>query len=375
MSSLNDLYVVLEVLRSASEDDIKKAFRKLARRYHPDINPGDTSAEERFKRISEAYEVLSDPLKREFYDRNGFYTDGVLEKGEQHATWGFSFKTFEFGGSVPPTGEILSQFFSRRAARRDPERGQDLEYQIAISFEESIFGAKTQITVQRRHTCIGCGGAGRTSKDGSACASCGGTGNVTRARGRLRFVTPCAECSGSGHVITDCLECGGESRVLQTDLLELDIPPGVSAGSRVRFASHGDAGRYGAPTGDLYIITNVAPHAFFKRAGDNLQCVIPVTFVEATLGAKIEVPTVDGKAVVRIPPGTQNGQLLRLRGLGAPSLVQPGMRGDQFLEILIHVPRVADERSKEILKEFAHLNSEDVRKDLWESAKPPVKKA
>ena len=374
MSSLNDLYVVLEVVRSASEDDIKKAFRKLARRYHPDINPGDTSAEERFKRISEAYEVLSDPLKREFYDRNGFYTEGVLEKGEQHTAWGFSFKSFEFGGAVPPTGEILSQFFSRRAARRDPERGQDLEYQIAITFAESISGAKTRITVQRRHACAGCGGAGRTSKDGSACASCGGTGNVTRARGRLRFVTPCAECSGSGHVITDCLDCGGESRVLRTDILELDIPPGVSAGSRVRFAGQGDAGRYGAVTGDLYIITNVAPHPFFKRAGDNLQCVIPVTFVEATLGSKIEVPTVDGKAVVRIPPGTQNGQVLRLRGLGAPSLVHPGMRGDQFLEIQVHVPRVADERSKEILKEFAQLNTEDVRKDLWQSANSSVKK-
>ena len=366
MSSLHDLYVVLEVVRSASEDDIKKAFRKLARRYHPDINPGDISAEERFKRISEAYEILSDPLKREFYDRNGFYTDGVLEKGESHTTWGFSFKSFDFGTSaMPPRGEILSQFFSRRAARRDPERGQDLEYQMAVTFADSISGARTHVTVQRRHACNGCGGSGRTSQNGNACSSCDGTGNLTRARGRLRFVAPCEECSGTGRVITDCAACGGESRVLSTDIVDLEIPAGVSTGSRVRFTGHGDAGRYGGPAGDLFVITNVASHAFFTRAGDNLQCIVPITLVEAALGAKIEVPTVDGKAVVRIPPGTQNGQVLRLRGLGAPSLVQPGTRGDQFVQIQVRVPRVADERSKEILKEFAHLNAEDVRKDLW----------
>lgn len=375
MSSLNDLYVVLEVVRSATEDDIKRAFRKLARRYHPDINPGDITAEERFKRISEAYEILSDPLKREFYDRNGFYTEGVLEQGEMRTAWGFSFKNFEFAGSVPPQGEILSQFFSRRAARRDSERGQDLEYQMAITFGDSISGTRTHITVQRRHACAGCGGSGRTSsKNGNSCPSCSGTGNLSRARGRLRFVSPCEECSGTGHVITDCPECGGESRVLHTDIVELEIPAGVSAGSRVRFTGKGDAGRYGGPSGDLFVITNVAPHPFFTRAGDNLQCTVPATFVEAALGGKIEVPTVDGSAIVRIPPGTQSGQILRLRGLGAPSLVQPGVRGDQLIQIQVLVPRIADERSKQILKEFAQLNAGDVRKDLWSALKSPEKR-
>ncbi|HET9942802.1 MAG TPA: DnaJ C-terminal domain-containing protein, partial [Terriglobia bacterium] len=346
MSSLNDLYVVLEIVRSASEDDIKKAFRKLARRYHPDINPGDTLAEEHFKRISEAYEILSDPLKREFYDRNGFYSEGVLEHTEGKTTWGFTFKSFEFGSSPPPKGEMFSQFFSRRAARRDPERGQDLEYQMSIPFSDSISGVKAHITVQRRHSCTSCGGLGRASaRNGNPCESCGGSGNMSRARGRLRFVTPCTECSGTGRAITDCPECGGESRVIHTDIVEAEIPAGVSAGSRVRYAGKGDAGRYGGPPGDLYVITNVTPHALFTRAGDNLQCVVPVTFVEAALGSKIEVPTVDGKAVVRIPPGTQNGQVLRLRGLGAPSLVQPGLRGDQFIEIQVVVPRIADEKS------------------------------
>ena len=374
MSTPSDLYVVLEVVRTASENDIKKAFRKLARRYHPDINPGDRTAEDHFKLISEAYEVLSDPLKRQFYDQNGFYTEGVLEQRGTRAgaaTWGFSFKAFDFSGSPQsPAGEAFSHFFSRQAARRDPERGQDLEYQMSIGFSDSISGVKMRISVQRRQACPECQGMGRASAERSdVCASCGGNGTVARLRGRLQFMAPCDDCSGTGRVTTDCPDCGGEGRVPRTDLMEVDIPPGVSAGARIRFPGKGDAGRYGGPNGDLYVITNVAPHPFFTRTGDNVQCVLPVTFTEAALGAKVEVPTVDGKAVVRIPPGTQNGQTFRLRGKGAPSLMQPGMRGDQFVEVYIFVPRVADERSKEILKEFAHLNSEDPRKDIWASGK------
>jgi molecular chaperone DnaJ len=364
---VNDLYVLLEVVRSATDDDIKKAFRKLARRYHPDINPGDTSAEERFKRISEAYEILSDPLKREFYDHNGFYTEGVLEQHTAQTTWGFSFKNFDFGTSVPK-GEMFAQFFSKRPTRRDPERGNDVECQISIGFADSISGLKARISVQRRHSCTSCEGTGRAAAANSnPCESCAGTGNVTRARGRLRFVSPCPDCSGTGRTITDCFECGGESRIVRTDIMELDIPAGASTGSRIRFPNNGDAGKYGGPGGDLYVITNVAPHPFFKRAGDNLQCTVPVTFVEASLGAKVEVPAIDGRTLVRIPPGTQNGQVLRLRGKGAPSLLQPGLRGDQFVEIRVVVPRIADERSKEILKELAQLNSEDVRRDIWKA--------
>ena len=371
MSIPSDLYVVLEVVRTASENDIKKAFRKLARRYHPDINPGDRTAEDRFKIISEAYEVLSDPLKRQFYDQNGFYTEGILDQHAARATWGFSFKSFDFSGSPQsPAGEAFSRFFSRQAARRDPERGQDLEYQMSISFSDSITGVKTRISVQRRHSCQDCQGMGRASaKRSNVCATCGGNGSVPRLRGRLQFMVPCDDCSGTGKVVTDCPDCGGEGRVVRTDLMEVEIPSGVSAGSRIRFPGSGDAGRYGGASGDLYVITNVAPHPFFMRTGDNVQCLLPVTFSEAALGAKVEVPTVDGKAVVRIPPGTQNGQTFRLRGKGAPSLMQPGMRGDQFVEIRISVPRIADERSKEILKEFAQLNSEDPRKDIWPSGK------
>jgi DnaJ-class molecular chaperone len=179
----------------------------------------------------------------------------------------------------------------------------------------------------------------------------------------LRFVSPCEACAGTGRIVTDARI--PEGRAVQSNVMEVEIPAGVSTGSRIRFSGQGDSGKYGGPAGDLYVITNVASHPFFTRVGDNLQCVVPVTFVEAALGAKVEVPTVDGKAIVRIPPGTQTGQVIRLRGKGAPSLLQPGMRGDQFVEIHVHVPRIADERSKELLREFAQLNGENVRKEIW----------
>ena len=365
--SRDDLYIILDIGPKASVNDIKRAFRKLARRYHPDINPGDRSAEEHFKRISEAYEVLSDPFKREFYDRNGFYSEGVLEPpAPASQSWGFSFQGFDFSRSATSSaGELFNQFFSRQSALRQPERGRDVEYQMSIGFAESMKGVKTRITVQRHHPCGACAGSGKSANAGDhACAGCGGTGAVKRLKGRLQFAVPCADCGGSGRTQTLCQECSAEGRVLRTDILDVEIPPGVSTGSRVRIPGGGDAGRFGGPPGDLCVITNVSPHTFFERVGDNIRCMLPITFAEAALGAKIEVPTIEGVAVVRIPPGTQNGQVFRLRDKGAPSLVQPGMRGDQFVEVRVAVPRIADERSKEILKEFARLNSEDPRRDL-----------
>jgi molecular chaperone DnaJ len=363
VSSPQDLYIVLEIVRSASTNDIRKAFRKLARRYHPDINPGDRTAEEHFKRISEAYEVLSDPTKREFYDQHGFYTEGVLHQEESRRPFGFSFKTFDVAGSVQP-GELFTHFFAQQAARRGPERGNDLECQISIGFAESISGLRTRISVQRRHACAGCNGLGRESR-ANACGHCGGVGQVVRLRAGLQFLAPCEQCSGTGKTVTECTDCGGEGRISRTDIMDIDIPAGVGVGSRIRYPGQGDMGRHGGPSGDLYVVTNVASHPFFTRVGDNVQCDLPITISEAALGAKIEVPTVDGPAVVRVPPGTQNGQILRIRGKGAPSLVQPGLRGDQFLAVRVVVPRVADERSKEILKEFAQLNADDPRKEAW----------
>jgi molecular chaperone DnaJ len=365
MSTREDLYIILQIGRTASDSEIKKAFRKLARRFHPDINPGDRTAEERFKLISEAYEVLSDPLKREFYDRNGFYTDGVLAE-QKTQTWGFSFQGFDLSrGGQPQHGDVLGQLFSRAAFRRDPERGQDLEYQMSLSFEEAIRGTKARITVFRRENCGACTGSGRSrpARD-SGCLLCGGSGRTTRIKGHLQFVVTCPDCSGAGRTFTPCPECGGEGRVAESETLEMEIPAGVSTGSRIRIPGKGDAGKFGGPVGDLYIVTNVSPNAFFKRVGDNIYCAVPITFVEATLGTKIEIPTIDGRMLLKIPPGTQNGQSFRLRGRGAPSLLQPGMRGDQYVEVKVLVPRIADERSKEILREFAKLNPLDARKDL-----------
>lgn len=366
MSSKDDLYFILEIVRTASVNEIKRAFRRLARRFHPDINPGDRGAEESFKRISEAYDVLSDPLKREFYDVNGFYTDGVLERKPTDASWSFSFHGFDLGrGSESSFGNVVGHFFSRQALRREPERGQDLEYQVALAFEESTRGLKTTITVQRKETCGGCGGSGnaRALRD-SGCATCAGTGKVTRAKGHLQFIVTCPECGGAGLTLSSCGECRGEGRRPTSYSLEVEVPAGVATGSRIRFPGKGDDGHWGGTAGDLYVVTNVAPHPFFKRVGDNIHCLVPITFTEAALGTKIDVPTIDGRALVRIPPGTQSSQAFRLRGKGAPSLLQPGLRGDQYVEVSVIVPRVADERSKEILREFAKLNPEDPRRDL-----------
>lgn len=366
MDSSEDLYIILEVGRTASVSDIKKAFRRLARRFHPDVNPGDRRAEERFKSISEAYEVLSHPDKRHFYDENGFYTEDVAERSAGNSAWGFSFQGFDFSGSAhSPLSEVFGQYFSRQSARRTPERGLDLEYQVSIRFADSINGLRTQVSVNRRRTCTVCSGSDNTvSQREVGCTSCGGTGTMMRMKGRLQFTATCADCSGTGRVRRGCLECGGEGRVSSTDTVTVEIPPGVGMASRVRFQGEGDSGRYGGSAGDLYVITNVAPHPFFSRIGEHVQCTLPISFSEAALGAKVTVPTVDGSAVVRIPPGTQNGQVFRMRGRGAPSLLRPGTRGDQLVEVRVVVPRIADERSKEILRELAQLNSEDLRKGI-----------
>jgi len=364
MDGRDDLYVILGVGRTATLADIKKSFRKLARQFHPDVNPGDHLAEERFKRITDAYEVLSHPDKRHFYDENGFYTEGTTEKMNQRSAWGFTFQGFTF--SAAPSGSRSDLFGSTFGRPRQyvPARGSDLEHQISISFMDAIAGMKTEISLQRHRLCPSCLGHLGNSSRGNPCMACGGTGRTERIRGQLHFSSNCTECGGSGHSSLQCAECGGDGRVRRTETLTVDIPAGVGPASRVRFPDQGDAGQFGGPQGDLYVITNVAPHPFFSRVGEHIQCTLPISFTEAALGAKVNVPTIDGTAVLRIPPGTQSGQMLRLRGKGAPSLLHPGTRGDQLVEIRVVVPRVADERSKEILREFVRLNSENPRKGL-----------
>ncbi len=354
-----DFYKTLGVTRGASADDIRKSYRRLARKYHPDVNPGDRIAEEHFKKISEAHDVLSDPKKREIYDTYGSYSENYQAQADGGG--GFDFSGLDFsnlGGSG--FSDIFSQLF-RGQQRSSQRQGRDLEHQIAIGFDEALRGVQTLVTYDRMDVCHTCQGGGETSaKQTGICPLCRGTGKIVQLRGKTRFVTSCHQCGGKGQGGKRCPSCKGEGRIKRPARLEVKIPAGVQNGSRIRFAGKGDIGVQGAPSGDLYVVATVTPHPFFERKGDNIYCKIPVTITEAALGAKIEVPTVDGRSLLRIPPGTQGGQKFRLRGKGAPSL-RAAKRGDHFVEVRVVVPKIADERSKELLRELARLNPADPR--------------
>jgi molecular chaperone DnaJ len=358
----DDLYVILDLEREASHREVERAFRRLARLHHPDINPGDGGAEARFNRIAQAYQVLSDPPQRRFYDENGYY----VAEAPEHRNAGFAFQGIDL--SQPRNAERiepLSAFF-RSGAAGEPERGEDIEHPISIGFAESMRGLTARIAVERHETCIPCRGTGHATTDAPvSCPACGGRGRAPRNTGRLQFSAPCTACGGTGAYTEPCAACGGQGRRPALRDLEIGIPVGVQSQTRLTFQGRGHAGRRGGAPGDLHIAVNVAPHPLLNRAGDNIYCTVPIAFWEAALGAKIDVPTIDGTATVRIPPGTQNGQKLRLRGKGAPSLAQPGSRGDQFVTVQVVVPRIADERSKSILRELAQLNPDDPRRGLF----------
>ena len=359
-----NLYIILGIGQRASVSEIKRAYRKLARRYHPDINPGDHVAEERFKGISEAYEVLGDPNKRGFYDEHGYYAEGMLESRTE-ARWDFSFQCFDSTSSEPSGFTQLFDDFFRARPVRQPDAGNDIECQVSLTFEESIRGVETMVGVYRKRPCDACRGLGRAAgSEEYSCSSCSGSGEWIRAKGHLRFSMTCPRCEGSGWVAAACSVCGGEGRTARSERIRVNIPSGVSTASRIRFQGQGNVDARTNELGDLYVVTNVAAHPFFKRVGDNIHCTVPVTVTEAALGAKVEVPTVDGSAMLKVPPGTQSGRTLRLRGKGAPSLRGDGVRGDQYVEVQLVLPRLADERSKEILRELARLNPDDPRKDL-----------
>ncbi len=360
----DDYYKVLNVKRDAPVAEIKKAYRKLARKYHPDVNPGDKQAEERFKKISEAYDVLSDPKKREIYDNYGTYSEN-FHPGAGPSGAGFDFSGFDFSNfGTSGFSDIFSQIFVGGESRpTQSQKGEDLEYQISLGFNEALKGLQSRISYTRQEVCPDCSGKGQSGTGSRTCPGCRGSGKVGQSSGRLQFSSTCPQCGGRGEIGRKCSRCGAEGRVQKTENLEIKIPAGVQTGSRIRFAAKGNAGIHGAPPGDLYIVATVAGHPFFERVGDNIYCKVPITVSEAALGAKIEVPTVEGRAVVKIPPGTQSGQKFRLREKGAPSL-RAATRGDQFVEVKIVLPRIADERSKELLKEFARLNPEDPRKNI-----------
>ena len=351
--------------------EIRAAYRKLARKYHPDLNPGDKSSEEKFKQIQEAYEVLSDTKKRQTYDQFGFNTPGAggPQPGRRHTTYAPDDVHFDFGGfdyrrerRRHRASAIFSANFSAAAnaaqARNEPEPGSDLEYQIEISFAEAMRGTVKKVTITRLDACPDCHGKGSIGTE-QTCNECDGSGRVTEVSGKMRFQIPCSRCGGTGKLRTMCRTCGGEGRVRRSETLEVRIPPGAQTGSRVRVAGRGNAGENGGPPGDLYFITKVEPHPFFERRGDDLYTVVPITITEAALGAKVEVPTIDGRAQVRIPPGTDSGKKLRLREKGAPSARRPGHRGDQIVEVQVVVPRPEDEKVKELLRELGKAAPED----------------
>jgi molecular chaperone DnaJ len=376
-STKQDYYDLLGVSRKAPQKEIRQAYRKLARKYHPDLNPGDKSAEEKFKQVQEAYDVLSDAKKRQMYDQFGFETPGAggMPEGADPGDVHFDFSGFDFGGggggAGPSFRDLFSQFFRGGGAAEAPshtEAGSSLEYQIEITFWEAVHGTVKKLTIARLDTCAECRGTGTVGQP-QTCTACGGTGQVTQTSGKMRFNLTCTRCGGTGRVRNICRTCGGEGRVRRSDTIDVRIPAGVQTGSRVRVPGRGNAGTAGAPPGDLYIITEVQPHPFFDRRGDDLYTVVPITVTEAALGAKIEVPTMDGRSLLRIPPGTHSGQNLRLRDKGVPSVRQPGRRGDQYVELQIVVPKPVDERVKELLREMERLAPMDPRKDLFERAK------
>ena len=369
-----DYYKVLGVKRSASDAEIKKAYRRCARKYHPDFNPGDQQAEVKFKKISEAYDVLGDSKKKDMYDTYG--TTQMPRGGSGGFDMGFDFGNVDFQGfdfSSQGRGggnfsDMFSDLFNRNRSaqnRKSTRRGQDIQHAISLTFFEAVQGLTMHLKVDRSQACNTCKGNGKV-KTGSqtTCNRCEGKGKVKMRQGNMLFETACQSCKGRGLFDTSpCKKCQGAGRLPFAEKIKVNIPAGVDNGTRVRLAGKGEAGIGGAPDGDLYIITKVESHPFFTREAENLYCTVPITFAEAALGAKIKVPTIEDSATIKIPPGTQTGQKFRIRDKGVPAL-RGNQRGDQFVEVSIHVPRLRDEESKEILRKFETLNSENPRENL-----------
>jgi molecular chaperone DnaJ len=357
-----DLYILLGVEREATLDDIKRAYRRLARRLHPDINPGDRLAAERFRQIAEAYETLCDPDRRQQYDSHG--PAEARAEPPAYGFEGFDFSVNAYGAAASTFGELFADVLNARAApeaAHAPERGADLHQQIALSFTEAMRGGVRRISVARQHHCQACQGRGRLAAATTPCSSCGGSGVVKSARGHMVFSKPCAPCGGAGlQAEARCPSCGGRQFQMRAESIAVSLPPGLDDGAVIRAAGQGHAGANGGAAGDLVVTVRVEPHPVFRRDGDDLHVVVPVAVHEAALGAKVQVPGLDGPVRLRVPPGTQSGQRLRLRERGVPSR-RDGRRGDLVVEVRLVLPRVLDERSKELLREFGRLNSEDVR--------------
>ncbi len=400
-----DYYGTLGIKKTATSDEIRKAFRKLARKYHPDVNPNDKKAEEKFKEISEANDVLSDDKKRKVYDQVGFYSDQIDPAQAEAAARGgygggfpgaggrgqqgvpFDFGGFDFSDYTAQTSagararatqtgtggggwrDLFGSMFSQeggggREVQHGPQPGSDMEYIVDVDFWTAIQGGTMRLTIERQDTCPTC--KGKASAGGPRqCPECSGTGQVTQMHGQMKFNVQCKMCGGSGKVENACATCQGQGTVRKAEPVEFRIKAGTRDGQRIRLAGKGNAGTHGGAAGDLYLVMRTGAHPVFTRQADDIAVKVPVTLVEAALGAKIEVPTIDGRTQLKIPPGTQSGQKLRMRERGVASASVEGKRGDQLVTIEIVVPQIRDERSKEILRELGKLNPDDPRASIW----------
>jgi molecular chaperone DnaJ len=358
-----DLYAVLGVEPGASVAEIKRAYRRLARRYHPGINPGDGTAEALFHRISEAYETLVDPARRQQYDASG---GGAPPRRIQSLEFaGFDFSIAAHGSQAATFSELFAEVLHPLApgehGRSEP--GADLHATLTVPFLDALRGVQRQVVVTRQDVCGGCGGAGFVTMAEGRCSHCHGTGKLRWARGHMVFSKPCAACGGSGRLRQQrCPVCAAQGRLVRSEAVPVFVPAGTGDGARLRLVERGHAGRHGGRTGDLYVTVHVTPHPLLRREGDDLHIEVPIAIQEAVLGARIEVPCLDGIARLRIPPGTQAGQRFRLEGRGMPTVA--GNRGDLIVEARIVLPARMDERSRELIREFGRINAEDVRKDL-----------
>jgi molecular chaperone DnaJ len=362
-----DYYEILSVDRTASDGEIKSAYRKLAMQYHPDRNPNNPEAEEQFKACSEAYSVLSDPDKRAAYDRYG------------HAAFsgGNAGNPFQGQGDLSDIfGDLFGEMFNmggggRRATRQ--QRGRDLKYDMQLTFEESVFGVEREITFRRAEACTDCRGTGSASgKQPETCQQCGGRGQIRSQQGFFSVARTCPVCSGTGSVIrTPCTTCRGDSRVTREHKLLVKVPAGVEQDTRIRYSGEGEAGRFSGPAGDLYVVLDVKPHKFFERDGDDLHCVIPISFPQAALGADLPLPTLEGVETIKVPEGTQSGKQFKLRGKGVPHLNSHG-KGDLIVEVRVQTPAKLSKQQKDLMKQLSEtiaIENTPVSRSLFSKVK------
>ncbi len=341
-----DYYEVLGVARQASPADLKSAYRKLAMQHHPDRNPGDKASEERFKEASEAYEVLSDPEKRNRYDRFG------------HSAVPFDFGGFNSSGINEVLSEIFGDIFGGRSRRGGRSRGSDLRYNLELSFEEAAFGTEVSVKIPRPKRCEACEGTGSKDKQVRACPTCGGAGELRHTQGFFSVSRPCGTCGGTGSVATaPCTKCRGVGRLESETTLSVKIPPGVDSGTRIRLVGEGEPGELGGPSGDLYVVAHVKEHPIFVREDAEVLCEVPISFTQAALGVHIDVPTLEGKVKMRVPSGTQSGKVFRLKGKGIAHL-HGGGRGDQHVRVIVETPTELSAEQRELLERFAELGGQ-----------------